>query len=170
MISQSVSQSMCQCVCQSVIVLVVQLDNQISQPIGKRTGHHLLTNTFHLTLKMTGFCSDYLKVSYQQQFFSELPTPGRSHNANWSKFLTRIFFLSMQLMLLATWICIVSYSKGMIGGDGRVSFFKGITVFCWVMVILFQIAFAPLFSSLSQNFFSKPRHFTIIVSMLCMSQ
>lgn len=66
------------------------------------------------------------------------------------------------LMLLATWICIVSYSKGMNGGDGRVSFFKGITVFCWVMVILFQIAFAPLFSSLSQNFFSKPRHFTII--------
>ncbi|XP_068738209.1 uncharacterized protein [Montipora capricornis] len=66
------------------------------------------------------------------------------------------------LMLLATWICIVSYTKGMIGADARVSFFKGITVFCWVMVIVFQIAFAPLFSSLTQNFFSKPRHFTII--------
>ncbi|XP_020624541.1 uncharacterized protein LOC110062006 isoform X1 [Orbicella faveolata] len=65
------------------------------------------------------------------------------------------------LILLATWICIASYSDRMIITDGKANFFKGITVFCWVMVIVFQIAFA-FFSSITQRYFSKPRHFTII--------
>ncbi|XP_068734660.1 uncharacterized protein [Montipora capricornis] len=65
-------------------------------------------------------------------------------------------------MLLATWICIVSYTKGMIGADARVSFFKGITVFCWVMVIVFQNSICSALLQSYPKFLLKTQAFTII--------
>jgi len=64
-------------------------------------------------------------------------------------------------ILLATWICIVRYSSGVYKAGGRANFFKGITVFCWLMVILFEIAFVFV-SSNAQRFFRRPKDFTII--------
>lgn len=82
------------------------------------------------------------------------------------------------LFLSAAWISIVRYSSlsgsdSWIGysayfkysGDiyevGRVNFFKGITVFCWIVSIVFQVGFVFGFNYI-KRFLSRPSHLTIV--------
>lgn len=86
------------------------------------------------------------------------------------------------LFLSAAWISIVRYSSlsgsdswSTIGypayfkhsGDaavyevGRVNFFKGITVFCWIVSIVFQVGFVFGFNYI-KRFLSRPSHLTIV--------
>ncbi|CAH3041689.1 unnamed protein product [Pocillopora meandrina] len=86
------------------------------------------------------------------------------------------------LFLSAAWISIVRYSSlsgsdswNTIGysayfkysGDspvyevGRVNFFKGITVFCWIVSIVFQVGFVFGFNYI-KRFLSRPSHLTIV--------
>ncbi|CAH3041685.1 unnamed protein product [Pocillopora meandrina] len=82
------------------------------------------------------------------------------------------------LFLSAAWISIVRYSS-LSGSDaltslgsyyvyssdihavGRVNFFKGITVFCWIVSIVFQIGFVFGFNHI-KRLFSRPSHLTIV--------
>lgn len=86
------------------------------------------------------------------------------------------------LFLSAAWISIVRYSSlsgsdswSTIGypayfkhsGDaavyevGRVNFFKGITVFCWIVSIVFQVGFVFGLNYI-KRFLSRPSHLTIV--------
>lgn len=80
------------------------------------------------------------------------------------------------LFLSAAWISIVRYSSlntiGYSGyfrysGDtpvyevGRVNFFKGITVFCWIVSIVFQVGFVFGFNYI-KRLLSRPSHLTIV--------
>ena len=65
---------------------------------------------------------------------------------------------------MAAWICIAMYSNRMFEAGGKANFFKGITVFCWVMIIIFHTAFLFVFHKAKQVF-SRPLHLTVIVSM-----
>ena len=55
----------------------------LNRPIafnGPDLQHHRLTNTIHLTVKMTS--AHVVETSVKNKFLSELPSPGRSYNTN----------------------------------------------------------------------------------------
>ncbi|XP_078356394.1 uncharacterized protein LOC144641235 [Oculina patagonica] len=66
--------------------------------------------------------------------------------------------------LLIAWSCVVVYSNNVAGLDDRANFFRGITIFCWVMVIIFQVVFLSTIN-LNKNYFRQPSHCTLIVSI-----
>ncbi|PFX33097.1 hypothetical protein AWC38_SpisGene2045 [Stylophora pistillata] len=65
------------------------------------------------------------------------------------------------LFLSAAWISIVRYTNGYEITNGRVNFFKGITVFCWIESIVFQIGFVFGFNHI-KCLFSQPSLLTTI--------
>lgn len=65
------------------------------------------------------------------------------------------------LFLSAAWISIVRYTNGSGITNGRVNFFKGITVFCWIVSIVFQIGFVFGFNHI-KRLFSQPSLLTTI--------
>ena len=52
----------------------------------------------------------------------------------------------------------------MLGSDFRVNFFKGITIFCWVVVILLQIVFTFSINK-NRHYVRKPSYCTLVVSI-----
>ncbi|XP_027037177.1 uncharacterized protein LOC113665653 [Pocillopora damicornis] len=65
------------------------------------------------------------------------------------------------LFLSAAWISIVRYSNAPVYEVGRVNFFKGITVFCWIVSIVFQVGFVFGFNYI-KRLLSRPSHLTIV--------
>lgn len=80
------------------------------------------------------------------------------------KYLKSALFFSRIIefvFLSIAWPCAIVYSGGALSLDGRVNFFKGITIFSWVMVILSQIVF--MFSiNKNKNYFRQPSYFTLV--------
>ena len=75
------------------------------------------------------------------------------------------FLLVFKLVLLGAWVCIVIYSKRTFSLDGRANFFRGITIFCWVMAIIYNIVYIFGLNK-SKACFGQPSNFTIVVSNL----
>ncbi|XP_073233098.1 uncharacterized protein [Porites lutea] len=69
--------------------------------------------------------------------------------------------VSELLILLGAWICIVIYSNRTSSLDGRANFFRGITIFCWVMVIIYNIVYIFGLNK-SKVCFGQPSNFTIM--------
>ena len=73
-------------------------------------------------------------------------------------------YLNSQVLLSIAWPCAVVYSNRAFAFDGRTDFFKGITIFCWVMVILFQLVFVFSINK-NKNFFRQTSYCTLVVSI-----
>ena len=69
----------------------------------------------------------------------------------------------LQIHLFVAGACIVVYSNRTLSLDGRGNFFRGVTIFCWVMVIMYHITYMFGLNK-SKNCFGQPSNFTIIVS------
>ncbi|CAH3161258.1 unnamed protein product [Porites lobata] len=69
--------------------------------------------------------------------------------------------VSELLILLGAWVCIVIYSKRTFSLDGRANFFRGITIFCWVMAIIYNIVYIFGLNK-SKACFGQPSNFTIM--------
>lgn len=63
--------------------------------------------------------------------------------------------------LSVAWPCAVVYSNRLFASDGRTNFFKGITIFCWVMVILIQIV-SVLSINKNKTYFRQPSYCTLV--------
>ena len=74
------------------------------------------------------------------------------------------YYLNSQVLLSIAWPCAVVYSNRAFAFDGRTDFFKGITIFCWVMVILFQLVFVFSINK-NKNFFRQTSYCTLVVSI-----
>ena len=55
-------------------------------------------------------------------------------------------FLPSQFVLLAAWVCVLIYLD--IYKDSKADFFKGVTIFSWVMAILLTLTFVLSFDKI----------------------
>ena len=67
--------------------------------------------------------------------------------------------VTLQALLFASWVCILKYFDGF-KQDSKADFFEGITIFCWVMVILLLLTFVLSFDKLC----NRPSRWTLTVS------
>ena len=74
-------------------------------------------------------------------------------------------FYTWQALLFAAWVCIIKYFDMTIfkiqppAEDSKADFFKGITIFSWVMVILLALTFVLSFDKLCSR--SSPWTLTV---------